>query len=156
MKQIPLTQGKFAVVDDADFEWLNQWKWGFSSGYARRLIWVKGGKGKQIIVYMHRLIMNPPDVCDHINGNRLDNRRSNLRNCTQGQNTMNRSVLNKNNTSRYRGVSWFKRDGIWHAQIYINRKNLHLGYFDKLIDAAKAYNVAAVKFYGEFATLNKI
>lgn len=105
MKKIKLTQGKYAIVDDEDFEWLNQWKWCYCKYVIRDIILNK--KNKRI--YMHRLIMNTPEKMqtDHINGNKLDNRRNNLRICTQSQNNMNRKI-SKLNTSGYRGIYWDK------------------------------------------------
>ncbi len=92
---------------------------------------------------------------DHINGNPLDNRRENLRICENAENNRNKG-LTKASTSGYKGVSLYKRSGTWRAYIVTNYKQKHLGTFDNPIDAAKAYNVAAIKFHGEFARLNDI
>ncbi len=102
MKKIPLTQGKFALVDDEDFEYLNQWKWKFLSGYAARK------KGKKTI-YMHRLVNNTLDnkSTDHINMNKSDNRKENLRSSTSSQNKFNRDSMG--GSSKYKGVSWNKK-----------------------------------------------
>src|SRR4051812_32510094 len=106
MAKIRLAGGHITEVDDADFEWLNQWKWHLStSGYATRTQYIKGSgrkNQKNIIIRMHRLIMNCPEglFVDHINGNKLNNRRANLRLATQTDNHQNRGKQN-NNTSGY-------------------------------------------------------
>lgn len=102
--------------------------------------------------YLHRIIMNPPDdkVVDHINGNKLDNRKSNLRVCTNQENTMNRGK-NKNNSSGYKGVYFNKQNQKFRAEIWIDRKKKFLGHFDNPEDGHEAYKKAAVKLHGEFA-----
>ncbi len=147
---ISLTKGLFALVDAADYEWLSQYKWrttGGSEGYARATI---AGKN----VFMHRLIMNPPagKVVDHINQNRWDNRRDNLRECTQAENLRNRRSLR--GTSRFKGVHWNARIRKWVATICLNRKLIHLGYFDDEVAAAHAYDEKARELFGPFAYLN--
>lgn len=148
MKYIELTKGKQAIVDDEDFEYLSQWKWLFDSNYARRSV---GSKGKQKCIYMHKLLINCPQnrKGDHINGNKLDNRKFNLRIATVSENGMNRKV-NKNNKSGLKGVSFF--GGRWRA--YIQKR--FLGYFPTKEKAAIAYNKAAQEYFGEFARLNQI
>jgi hypothetical protein len=154
-KQIPLTRGYTTIVDDEDFDELSKYKWHCSSyGYAIRIIRI-GLKRKTI--WMHRLIVGTPDGMDtdHINGNRLDNRRTNLRVCTTTQNVRN-ATKRENTSSRFKGVYWCKRVSKWMARVSLNSKGIYLGYFDDEIDAAKAYNEAAQKHYGEFAKLNVI
>lgn len=159
MKEIPLTQGKVAIVDDGDFKYLNQWKWWLDgrptrrTDYARRKIKTPEDKWKK--VSMHRAILNVAEgvPVDHINGNGLDNRRENLRVCTLTQNMQN-APLRKDSTSGYKGVHWFERRGKWVAYINFQGKRVHLGYHDKKEDAAGAYNEAAKKYHGEFARLN--
>lgn len=149
MKEIFLNHSKIALVDDSDFDFLSQWKWRYDSkGYASR--WES-----HKIVRMHRLIMGNPEgkLIDHINMDKLDNRRENLRVCTNSENLYNRPK-NKNNTSGYKGVTWFKRDSKWRAAIMIDRKMNHLGYFEDVVEAAKAYDIAANMYFGEFARLN--
>lgn len=143
-KSIPLTQGKFALVDDEDFEYLNQWDWFFHSGYAKRTG-----------LRMHNVIMCPQNglEVDHINGDKLDNRRANLRVCTHSENMKNRKN-NKDNTSGYKGVVFHSPSGKWQAQIGVNKKHYSLGLFDNKIDAAKAYDEAARKYGGAFANVN--
>lgn len=152
MKQIPLTQGKFALVDDEDYEYLSQYHWYFEHGYARREVWKKNKRSR---IYMHREIINNFDKLstDHINGDKLDNRKKNLRKCTPGQNLQNSSIRKSSNkTSKFKGVGFHKRLGLWRARI----KDSHLGVFKSENDAAKAYNDAALEMFGEFAKINVI
>lgn len=153
-KEMPLTQGKTTLVDVEDFEYLNQYKWYCS--FSGKKYYVKRAINNKYI-YMHRQIMNPPVnmQIDHINGNSLDNRKNNLRICTNAQNTKNRKA-SKNNTSGYKRVHWDKHTNKWIAGITINRKTKYLGCFNVKEDAAKAYNEAAIKHYKEFAVLNEI
>ena len=134
MKEIKLTQGKYATVDSLDYGWLSRWVWRLSShGYAmRRPIGEK-------IIYMHRLINETPKgmETDHINGNKLDNRRCNLRNANKTLNGRNRGE-NKNNTSGCKGVSFAKKQGAWSAYIFNNYKKIGLGFFKNINDAIKA------------------
>ena len=144
MKEIPLTQGKVTIVDDDMFEYLNQWKWHLSRfGYAVR-------KPKEQI-YMHRFIMKPDKgfFTDHINGDKLDNRKDNLRICTTSENMMNRGKQS-NNTSGYKGVFWSIPAKRWRAQIVVMRKAIHLGLFDTPEEAYKEYKKAEKKLFGEF------
>jgi len=151
-KLIPLTQGKFAVVDADDYEWLNKYKWCVCKSkrncYAKRKV-----KGK--IVFMHRQILSAPPhlFVDHIKHNGLDNRRPNLRLCTNIQNQRNKRP-NLNSKSRYKGVFWCKRCKKFRAKITHERKSFHLGYFESEIEAAKAYDKKATELFGEFAYLN--
>lgn len=155
-KQIPLTRGKYAIVDDEDYEWLNQWKWfhgRYKHGeYAQRSVYKDG---KQTTQFMHRIILKTPDelLTDHINRNGLDNRRANLRICTATQNGSNRLVP-KHNTSGYKGVGWHKQRQRWRARATADGIEHFLGYFSDIEEAAHAYDRAAIKFHGEFATLN--
>lgn len=158
MKRIPLTQGKFAIVDDDMFDYLNQWKWHITRNhsnifYARRNVKVNN---EWTGILMHRQILNlePSDKrrTDHENHNGFDNRRCNIRICTQSQNIAN-SRPHKG-TSQYKGVCWFKRVKKWTAYIKCNNKKIHLGYFNNEIDAAKAYDIKAKELFGEFANTN--
>lgn len=142
MREIPLTQGRVALIDEADFDWLNQWKWHYDKGYATRT-------SKKI--FMHRVIMRPPlgMVTDHINGNGLDNRRSNLRLATVTQNCQN-ARIRKDNTSFFKGVYRTNTDK-WRARIQVGKKRLFLGDFSSAQEAAGVYITAALEFHGEFA-----
>jgi hypothetical protein len=151
MKKIKLTKNKFAIVDDEDFVFLNQWKWCYNeNGYATRGTHKKiNGKRISINYSMHRQVNNTPEGfdTDHINQNKLDNRKSNLRTVTHQQNSFNYSPT-KNNTSGCRGISWFKRDKKWLTQITLNGKTVHLGYFNKIKDAILARHNAELQYYG--------
>jgi len=151
MKTIELTQGYSALVDDEDYEWLNQYKWCvglLTSG----LIAMRRRKGKT--VYMHRVIMNAQksQVVDHANRDRLDNRRSNLRFATGSQNSANRGPQ-LNNTSGYKGVSKGSYRG-WQADIRLNYRSIYIGTFCRPELAALAYDVMSEYYYGEFAYQN--
>ena len=127
MKEIKLSQGKFALVDDEDFEVLNKFSWYLiKSGYV-----CHHPIGKNPI-YLHRQIMHPKfkQEIDHINHNKLDNRRSNLRICNRLQNQRNVKQNRKHKTSFYRGVSWTKERQKWTANININNKRKNLGYYN--------------------------
>lgn len=152
MKKIALTQGLFALVDDADFEWLNQWKW---KVHRNKFGLYAGREEAEKLVLMHRLIMNASDKfeVDHRNRNGLDNQRVNLRLATRSQNMANRRLFS-NNTSGYRGV--YAAAGKYRSTIRVKGKTRHLGYFESARLAAKAYNRAAIKAFGEFATLNVV
>ena len=164
MKAIPLTQGKEALVDDCDYEYLMQWKWQFHqegnrrTGYAARRETI-GEKCNR--VYMHRLVvarsgaMADGKQVDHVDGDGLNNCRSNLRPSTTSQNHANRRV-NRNNTSGFKGVSWNRQAGKFEAHITVLRRKAHLKYFDDPRDAARAYNDAVLKHFGEFACLNPV
>lgn len=161
MKQIPLTRGKVALVDDEDYERLiAMGKWRLDNpGYAvkSKRFRKADGKWSNKILLMHRIILDAKvgEFVDHINRDKLDNRKSNLRICSKTEN--NRNVgLSKNNTTGFKGVTFFTLRGKFMAQITFEGKNVFLGYFEEPKEAAKAYNNAAVKYYGEFAYLNEI
>ena len=157
MVKIDLGNNQFALVDYEDYEYLNELKWHLHKNgnqlYAQTTFY-ENKKRKQI--YMHRLILEPKEKCiDHVNGNGLDNRKCNLRMCERHENALNRKK-NINNLSGFKGVSWFKPSQKWRAQIQYKKIVYHLGSYEKRIDAARAYNEAAIKYHGEFANLNKI
>jgi len=154
MKEIQLSQGKVALVDDEDFERVNQYKWyatkSYNTYYAVRNIAVC--KNKQTIQTMHYFIMGEKWI-DHIEHNGLDNQKHNLRPCTNHQNTMNRK-LNINASSKYKGVTLYRDNKRWKSQIQFKYKKLNLGLFISEIYAAKAYDEKAKELFGEFANLN--
>lgn len=157
MKKIKLTKNKFAIIDNDDFLRISYYKWHYRAEYATRNS--SRLEGKQTAILMHREILklnknNKFDV-DHINGNKLDNRKINLRICTRSENQYNRKI-SKNNTSGYKGVSWHEGSNKWYARICLNYKSIFLGAFDSKELAAKAYNSAALKNNPNFAKLNNV
>lgn len=160
MRKIPLTQDKFAVIDNIDYTFLMQWKWCFNNVYAVRNSRKSDGLDRYKIIYMRRIILIRKlghldfQYTDHKNHNKLDNRRDNLRPASGTQNAGNRKA--RQGTSKFKGVCWFKRDKKWIVYIRLNGGRKHLGLFTDEIEAAKAYNEAAKKYFGEFACLNKV
>lgn len=155
MKEINLTQGKVALVDDSDFEWLNQWTW---TALMYKNVWRARRSERRKTIYMHRVILGLTDkniFCDHKDHNGLNNQRDNLRVATSSDNNSN-ITSRAGSSSKYLGVHFFKRDQKWCAHIEKAGKKKNLGYFDKEEDAALAYNNAAIEVHGEFANLNKI
>ncbi len=152
--KILLGGGRVAVVDESDFDFLNQWHWWIDGKYAVRIVKKSGQKPKRF--YMHRVILNTPDgmETDHINGDKLDNRKSNLRICTRLENCHNRKKYRNGIKSKFKGVSVFKGTGRFCAYLRNCGKKIHLGYFDSEDDAARAYNEHAKRMFGEFARLN--
>ena len=157
-RRIRLTEGKFTIVDPADFYRLNSFYW-LTCGrngnlYAARLIRTPTGRLNTIL--MHKEILDSPSglLVDHINTDSLDNRRANLRLATHSQNSCNSRRDKSNTYSRFRGVSFSKRKQKWFAAIRADGKKIWLGYFDNEIDAAHAYDNAARQYHGEFSRLN--
>ena len=156
-RRIPLTQGKYALVDPDDYPRLMRYKWYAAkydhTFYAVRNFWLKFEK-KKIKIKMHRVIMNAPAdlIVDHINHNGLDNRKANLRLATPAQNA--RNSLRHRNRSGYKGVCYAKTRRKYRAVIWHNNKRIHLGYFDSKISSALKYDRAAKKYHKEFASLN--
>lgn len=165
MKYIQLKHNLQAIVDDEDYEYINQWRWHSYNGYAVRAMRMKSSEygkkdGKYVTVKMHRLIVNASKdkEVDHINGNPLDNRKTNLRLVTSQQNKWNQKTKT-NNTSGFKGVSLFKdrfRSKPWRAYIVIDNKQKSLGVYESKLEAARAYNEGAKKYFGEFARFNNI
>jgi len=153
IRLIPLTQGKFAIVGAEDYEWLSQYKWCALKTHNNKFYAVRRKNNKTII--MHRQIMNAPAglVVDHIDGNSLNNRKTNLRICTQAQNIHN-SQPRRNRSSKYKGVFWDKVNKKWSTNIRKGDKRIYLGGFDDEIEAALAYDRKAAELFGEFAYLN--
>lgn len=160
MKYIPLTRGQQAIVDDEDFDRLNEWKW--KADYRNKHFYGRGyqkdhERGKFKLQQMSRVVLgvvgNRGVKVDHRNHDTLDNRKENLRLCSVGQNCQNRIKISRmgSRTSKYKGVSWSKRSKKWKVTIKtIN----HLGYYSDEVEAAKAYDAAAKQYFGEFALLN--
>ncbi|MBN2133457.1 MAG: HNH endonuclease, partial [Sedimentisphaerales bacterium] len=147
-KRIPLSDGLYAYVDAADYEWLSRYTWYLQNGYPARR-----AKGK--IVLMHADIMKPPKgmMVDHINHNKMDNTRVNLRNCTRQQNIHN-ARKHRDGRSRYKGVIYRKDMKKWGARIYYEGKQIWLGSYDDEVDAARAYDRGAAQYFGQYACLN--
>ncbi len=157
MKEIQLTRGLVALVDDDDFESLSKFSWAAQpmgkTHYAIRSSHAPHGHRKTI--RMHREVLNllPHQSVDHINRNGLDNRRENLRAATDSQNRMN-TIKGPGCSSIYKGVFWRPDLGVWRARISVNKRTIYLGHFDSEVEAALAYDAAASEHYGEFALLN--
>jgi hypothetical protein len=156
---IPLSQGKYAIVDPDDYERISRHKWYTCrrnrTYYAIRGQWSPILK-KRLNISMHREIIDVPEglVADHINHNGWDNRKANLRPATPAENAQNARYPKINTTSKYRGVWYNKKKKRWRAVIGINNTRKVIGNFRDEIDAAKAYDKAAKHFYREFAILN--
>lgn len=152
MKEVRLNGGRgIALVDDDDFERVSQHKWHLHSGnYAATSMKVNGDIKT---VSLHRFILRTNGGIDHKDRNGLNNCRNNLRPCTYSQNSANRR-LHRNNTSGYKGVSLMRKTGKWSATIKVNRRVHFLGSFECKQEAAKVYDSAARRFFGEFAFLN--
>jgi hypothetical protein len=154
-RRIPLTRGKFAIVDPEDYEWLSKYKWNAQKSpkncYAKRM---PHKCGKRVLCLMHREILKVPKhlVVDHINHDGLDNRKANLRPATISQNALNRPYIK--HSSKFKGVTFDKENKNWRSEITYEKQKIHLGKYDDEIEAAKAYDEAAKKYHGEFASLN--
>lgn len=152
-KRIPLSKGKYAIVDDADYDFLSQWKWTYTgNGYAIRSETIDG---ERVYTYMHRQLMNAPrgHYVDHINHNTLDNRRENLRVVTPTQSLYN-TRPRKQTVSPFKGVTLVKNR--WQAAIHVDGEKVVIGRFLTQRAAAEAYNEAAQKHFGEYAVLNDL
>ncbi len=159
MKLIKLTQDKWAMVDDEDYDWLMQWKW--HAAQRRGNLWYAARISKSTempphrCVLMHRVILRSKkgSISDHIDHNGLHNCKANLRQCSHAQN-MHNCRLQKRNTCGYKGVSWDNTRNKWHAHITYNGRLIALGRFTCLVRAARAYDAKATELFGEFAQFN--
>jgi len=146
---IPLTRGKNAIIDTADYEWLSQWNW---QAVRHGKLWYAVHSLHDEHPAMHQEITGFLKT-DHRDGDGLNNRRSNLRPCSQSQNMANRKKP-RTNTSGFKGVSWDQQRGKWQTHICYRCKTIALGRFTIAKDAARAYDAAARKLFGEFARTN--
>ena len=157
-KQIPLSRGLFATVDDEDFEWLSQWKWSAlrvqKGNSAERFYACRTdtSTGKQRMILMHRALAKPAARMnvDHRDLDTLNNRKGNLRHCNQGQNSLNQNGHSDRRGSRFKGVSWHKKNRKWISEF----RGRYIGSFEKEEDAARAYDTAAVAYSPEYARPN--
>lgn len=156
MKTMQLNHEQVALLDDGDYDrvvsrgWYAAW-----DKHAKSYVAYSTDRPR---VALHRFILSVRDSTpvDHANGNRLDNRRQNLRLCTKSQNAMNQRKQQRPTTSRYKGVNFDTRSGKWRVTVGFNGRRVHLGYYDDEAEAALAYNVAAIKLFGKFARPNPI
>lgn len=157
--EIPLSRGRVALIDESDLSVVEQYTWHATDHkHISYAACSRNRKTSGKCLYMHRLLMNPePDQhVDHINGNGLDNRRSNLRLCTNAQNRRNIHVTR--GVSQYKGVAFCKSNKVrvWEAYIWFENRKIGLGCYETQKEAARAYNAAAIQYHGEFACLNEI
>jgi hypothetical protein len=154
MKEIPLTKGKVALVDDADYEWLMQWNW-YAWFSPRSKTWYARRSNGDQKLYMHREILRAGQgvTVDHADHQTLNNQRYNLRSCSQSLNMANQ-VISSANSSGFKGVCWDSNRGRWHCGIMVNKRKKNIGRFSSVTDAARAYDAAAVEIFGEFALTN--
>lgn len=145
-RYIPLSQGRFALVDASDYKWLNQWNW--SAANKRGILYAVRSNGGKSHIPMHREILKPAEglEIDHLNGDGLDNRRSNLRIASRAENLRHRKTF-RNNKSGFKGVTYIKTNGKWKA-------TLNLGTFETPEQAARAYDEVIRKLFGRFAKTN--
>lgn len=153
MKEIKLTNGMVALVDDEDYEQLNKYKWHAMKAGNRGLFYVTRMQAIEMPHQILGLCVDYRQIIDHINRNLLDNRKSNLRIVTPSQAQMHRRKI-MGFSSQYKGVYWAKSDEKWRAHIKKNGLSYYLGRFDNEIDAACAYDEAAKKLFGEYSRLN--
>lgn len=150
-RKIQLTKGKYAIVDDEDYDFLSQWKWYCNpQGYAVRenYIGIDNGKKTRKTIRMHRIINKTPNnlEVDHIDGNRLNNQKINLRNVSHEKNMFNLGIA-KNNKSGYSGISWHKETKKWRAYINLKGKQIYLGIYKTIEEAILNRQKAKQKYH---------
>lgn len=166
MKQIQLTQGQITIVDDEDYEWLSQYSWharyekNTRSFYAQTAIKDPESSTGWRTLSMQRMLMglkySDGKIVHHKNHDTLDNTRGNLEICSTLQNNRHAVKRRVRTSSRYKGACWHKRIEKWQSYITVDTKRIYLGYFTDEKEAAKAYNDAAIEYFGEYALLNEI
>lgn len=157
-RRIKLTRGKYAIVDPDDFERLNRYKWQCTNlGYARRTASRMCDKRrKRVAIQMHNVVCTTPQgmTVDHINRNRLDNRKANLRAVTLEQNNWNRKYVKKRAKTRYTGIYWNSQMKKWQVRLMIKGRSRSFGYYADEVEAAKVYDKVVKEYRGEYAVLN--
>lgn len=144
-------KGIEVLIDEVDLALIRDYNWSWSRGYLQARV-----DGK--VRYLHCMVaertgLDVSNEIDHIDGNKTNNQRKNLRSATRSQNARNRKIQS-NNTSGFKGVCWDKDRNKYRAYIRVDYKLIHLGYFDDPIEAARVYDKAAILYFGEFAKLN--
>jgi hypothetical protein len=159
MKQVPITQGYFALVDEEDFGRVSKFKW--TADVRKNGVYVKrymernvDGKRVRSVLYLHHFVLGIQGgvLVDHVKGNPLDNRKKKLRVCTQAENARN-AKIGRNNTHGYKGLV-LRPSGRWGCQLMFKGKHVCVGTFDTKEEAARAYDTKAKELFGEFANLN--
>jgi hypothetical protein len=153
---VPLTRGFVTIIDVADAAWVSQWNWSALKRADNQIAVVRRENLRGNFFYLHRELANAPKgrVVDHWNNNSLDNRRGNLRACTNAQNVRNQRPQKKKTSSRFKGVYLDKSRGKWQAYINVGGSRTRLGRFESEIEAAMAYDAKAIELHGEFARTN--
>lgn len=156
MAEIKLSQNKIAIIDDEDYVRVSSLKW-FAHKRTNKFYAETARNEKHM--HLHRFILGINDrsiIIDHIDGDSLNNKKSNLRICTVSQNSFNKKPYSNSPIKGIKGVSFIKRINKWRAQIQANKKKIYIGVYNTHIDAAIAYNERAKELFGEYAYLNKL